>query len=46
MTELEFITLCGEHTIYPGVALENEDVRVALAKRDDELVEKILLEDF
>ena len=46
MTESEFMTLSGKYTIYPLVALENEAVKEALLRRDDALVEKILLEDF
>jgi|TARA_A100001388_G_scaffold178980_1_gene134018 hypothetical protein len=46
MTESEFMALCGKYTIYPLVALENEAVKEALLRRDDALVEKILLEDF
>ena len=46
MTEIEFVALCGKYTIYPGAALENEALKEALLRRDDQLVEKILLEDF
>ena len=46
MTELEFMTLCGEHLIEPSIALENEALKEALLKRNDELVEAILQEDF
>lgn len=46
MTEMEFVALCDKYTIYPLVALENEAVKEALLRRDDALVEKILLEDF
>lgn len=46
MSEMEFVALCGKYTIYPGIALESEAVKEALLKRDDALVEKILLEDF
>ena len=46
MTEMEFVALCGKYTIYPGIALESEALKEALLRRDDELVEKILLEDF
>lgn len=46
MTEIEFVALCGKYLIYPGTALESEALKEALLRRDDELVEKILLEDF
>jgi hypothetical protein len=46
MTEIEFVGLCGKYTIYPEIALENEALKEALLRRDDKLVEKILLEDF
>ena len=46
MTELEFMALCGEHLIEPSIALENEALKEALLKRNDELVETILKEDF
>lgn len=46
MTEMEFVALCGKYTVYPGMALESEALKEALLKRDDALVERILLEDF
>ena len=46
MTELEFMALCGEHLIHPSIALENEALKEALLKHNDELVEAILQEDF
>jgi hypothetical protein len=46
MTEIEFVALCGKYTVYPEIALESEALKEALLRRDDKLVEKILLEDF
>ena len=46
MTQDKFLVLCREYFIDVGVALENEALKEALLKRDDELVEKILIEDF
>ena len=42
MTRIEFSRLCAELTIAPEVALDNEDVRAALAARDDDEVARIL----
>jgi len=47
MTRLEFYALCTELTIYPLIALENEEVTAALkrrASRDE--VRQILTEQF
>jgi len=46
MTQNKFLMLCEKYFIDVGVALENEALKEALLKRDDELVEKILIEDF
>ena len=46
MTQNKFLMLCEKYIIDVGVALENEALKEALLKRDDELVEKILIEDF
>ncbi len=46
MTEFEFIALCNENLIYPGIALENENIINALTNKNDELVKKIILEEF
>ena len=46
MKELEFVTLCNENLIYPGIALENENIVQALKNKDDELVRKLILEEF
>ena len=46
MKELEFISLCNENLIYPGIALENENIVKALKNRDDKLVRKLILEEF
>ena len=46
MTSTEFMALCGLHKVDVGIALENEAVKEALLKRDDELVEKLLTEEF
>ena len=46
MTEYEFITLCNKNLIYPAIALENENIIQALKNKNDELVKKIILEEF
>jgi|MGYP003120499790 hypothetical protein len=46
MTEFEFITLCNENLIYPTIALENENIIQALKSRNDELVKKLIQEEF
>jgi len=46
MTEIEFIILCNENLIYPGIALENENIVQALKNKDDKLVKKLILEEF
>tara|TARA_Y100001978_G_scaffold196390_1_gene205877 strand:+ start:1997 stop:2137 length:141 start_codon:yes stop_codon:yes gene_type:complete len=45
MTRLEFMSLCGEHLIDVGIALEDENIREALKNRDDEKVKELLLND-
>ena len=46
MTKLEFVIACGEVLIDPGMALENEDLHMALIQGNDEEVRRILHEDF
>lgn len=46
MRELEFVLLCNENLIYPGIALEDENIVQALKNRDDKLVRKLILEEF
>ena len=46
MTSTEFMALCELHTVNLWIALENEAVKEALLNRDDELVEKLLTEEF
>ena len=46
MTKFEFVTLCNENLIYPGLALVNENIVKALTNRDDKLVKKLILEEF
>lgn len=46
MTYSQFVTLCEEATVAPEVALENQELRVALAAREDSLVKTILFEQF
>jgi len=46
MTEFEFMSLCGEHLIDVGLALENDNIREALKNKDDEKVKELLLNDF
>tara|TARA_Y100001973_G_scaffold51229_1_gene76016 strand:- start:484 stop:624 length:141 start_codon:yes stop_codon:yes gene_type:complete len=46
MTEIEFITLCNQNLIYPGIALENKNIVQALKNKDDKLVKKLILKEF
>jgi len=46
MTKFEFVALCNENLIYPGIALEDENIVNALKNKDDELVKKLILEEF
>lgn len=46
MTRYEFLALCGEHNIDPGLVLENDDVVDALRDHDDDEVERLLREEF
>lgn len=46
MTKLEFLALCGEHNIDPGIALENDAIIEALKAKNDEQVIQILTKDF
>lgn len=46
MTQNQFAALCGELTIDPAIALENDNVRQALKDKDDQAVERILKEEF
>ena len=46
MTRTEFLILCNTLTIHPSMALENEKVRKALAKRDDAKVKRLLETEF
>ena len=46
MTQSKFYTLCNEHCICPSVALENDDVILALKNQDDAEVERILTDEF
>jgi hypothetical protein len=46
MTYTEFLQACNERLIYKSVAVENERVREALQKRDDQEVLRLLDEEF
>ena len=46
MTRNQFLALCLAYGIAPTIALENENVRSALAARDAEAVEFALAEEF
>ncbi len=46
MTHDEFHALCLWHNLSTNLALENDDVRFALAERDDDEVRRLLLEEF
>lgn len=42
MTRMEFAAACGERTILPAIALENDNVRKALEDHNDDAVIKAL----
>ena len=46
MTQTKFYTLCAQYYLDPALALENEDLILALQEKDDAEVERILLEEF
>jgi len=46
MTRIRFYDLCTSLSIFPLYALENEKIRAALKAGDDELVKKLLKEEF
>ena len=46
MTQSHFYTLCAEYYIEPSIALENDDVILALKNQDDAEVERILTDAF
>lgn len=46
MTKPQFIELCEQFAIAPSVALESEELREALAQRNDAEVARILAEEF
>ena len=46
MTKNDFVILCEELLIDVTVALENNQVKEALANRDDEKVKELLREEF
>jgi len=46
MSKFEFMALCGEHLIDPDMALENDNLNLALLARDDAEVVRVLTEEF
>lgn len=46
MTQNEFVAECAELLIDPAIAIENEKVQEALARRDDEAVRELLETEF
>jgi hypothetical protein len=46
MTKPQFVELCERYTVAPAIALESEELREALAQRNDCEVERILSEEF
>ena len=46
MTYAEFIQECGARTIHASVAVENEKIKEALRKRDDDEVRRLLDTEF
>tara|TARA_R100000734_G_C3272581_1_gene68188 strand:- start:452 stop:592 length:141 start_codon:yes stop_codon:yes gene_type:complete len=45
MTRFEFMSLCGEHLIDVGIALEDDKIIEALKNKDDEKVKELLLNE-
>jgi len=45
MTEFEFMSLCSEHLIDVGIALEDDNIIKALKNKDDEKVKELLLNE-
>ena len=46
MTYREFLEVCNKRTIYKSVAIENEKIKEALRKRDDDEVRRLLDTEF
>lgn len=46
MTQIDFIALCGQYLIDPGLALENDAIREALKRGDDNKVKALLQTEF
>ena len=46
MTRIQFTALCLAYSVAPCIALENENIRAALAARDAEAVEFALANEF
>jgi hypothetical protein len=46
MSQTEFNALCTHLLIAPNIALENDELRNALASRNDAEVKRILTEEF
>jgi hypothetical protein len=46
MTQNQFLALCNEHLVDPGIALENPAIVEALETRNDEAVIAALTNDF
>lgn len=46
MTKLQFLSECGERFISPDIALENENIKIALQKKDDKKVIELLESEF
>ena len=46
MTKNNFLTLCGQYCIDPGVALESDEIIQALKSGNDNLVSTLLKESF
>ena len=46
MTKNEFNALCGKYLIAPEIALDNDDLQMALTERNDNEVERILKTEF
>ena len=46
MTYAEFLAECNARAIYKSVAIENEKIKEALRKRDDDEVRRLLDTEF
>jgi len=46
MTKTQFMALCEKYLVDPNIALENDNLRVALRQHNDKKAEEILQQEF